>query len=192
MKRILIDMDDVICQGGFIYHINNFLGTNYMQSDMKDYYMQDIIPKEKFEEWNIYISEQNIYKEGNAFLANAREAIEKLCRCYDVYIVTAYIFKDCKEKSGKHLFNKFEWLCKEFPFIDPYNFIFSCHKELIEGDIRIDDKLSNLEGRGETKLLFTAYHNKNITDNELLKKGVLRVNGWGDIEKLLLPEGEQK
>ena len=29
MKRLLIDMDDVICENGFIRMINEFLGTNY-------------------------------------------------------------------------------------------------------------------------------------------------------------------
>ena len=28
MKRLLIDMDDVICENGFIRMINEFLGTN--------------------------------------------------------------------------------------------------------------------------------------------------------------------
>ena len=44
----------------------------------------------------------------------------------------------------------------------------------------------NEKGKAETKMLFTAYHNKTITDEELKQNGVIRVNGWKDIEKILL------
>lgn len=72
------------------------------------------------------------------------------------------------------------------PFIPPQNYIFTSNKEIINCEIKIDDKLSNLAGTAETKLLFDAYHNKNITDEELKQKGAVRVNGWEDIEKMLL------
>lgn len=36
------------------------------------------------------------------------------------------------------------------------------------------------------KMLFTAYHNKDITDEELKDNEVIRVNGWKEIEKILL------
>ena len=35
-------------------------------------------------------------------------------------------------------------------------------------------------------MLFTAYHNKTITEEELKKEGAIRVNGWKDVEKILL------
>ena len=42
------------------------------------------------------------------------------------------------------------------------------------------------EGDAEIKLLFTAYHNVNITDEELKAKNLIRVNNWKEIEKILL------
>ena len=66
------------------------------------------------------------------------------------------------------------------------NYIFTTNKEIINCDIKIDDKLSNLSGNAQMKMLFTAYHNKELTDKELEKNGVIRVNGWKDIEKILL------
>lgn len=47
MKKIMIDMDDVICDGGFLSLVNQFLGTNYKKEDIKTYYIQDLIPKER-------------------------------------------------------------------------------------------------------------------------------------------------
>lgn len=105
---------------------------------------------------------------------------------YELYIVTAYIFRDNEEYSANNLKNKFEYLYENIPFIKPENYIFTSNKEIINCEIKIDDKLSNLEGNAETKMLFTAYHNKNITDVELKQNGAIRVNGWKDIEKILL------
>ncbi|MBP3285117.1 MAG: hypothetical protein J6M02_06415 [Clostridia bacterium] len=188
MKKIMIDMDDVICEGGFLYQLNRFLGTNYKETDMVSYYMQDMIPEERQEEWNRYLAEQNLYAEGNRILPGAKEVIRKLAECYEVYIVTAYIIKDNPSQCGKHLFNKFEWLCKEFPFLHPSCFSFVNHKDLIDCDIKIDDRLSNLSGKAETKLLFDAYHNRNITKEELENCGVRRVCSWYEIEEILLKE----
>lgn len=72
------------------------------------------------------------------------------------------------------------------PFIDPKRFIFLSDKELVDADIRIDDSVDKLKGKAEIKLLFTAYHNKNITADELKEKKLTRVNSWKEIEKILL------
>ena len=117
----------------------------------------------------------------------AKEFIdEKLSKKYELYIVTAYVFRDDETKSAGLLKNKFNYLIKEFPFIRPQQYIFTSNKEIINCEIKIDDKESNLSGNAETKLLFTSYHNKNITDEDLKKNNIIRVNNWKDIEKILL------
>lgn len=185
MKKIMVDMDDVICDGGFLALVNQFLNTNYEIEDIKQYYIQDLIPKERREEYNKYFYDKNIYEYAK-LLPDAYEVMKKLQEKYQLYITTAYIFRDDPEKSGNHLKNKFEYLCKELPFIKPENYIFTTNKEIINCDIKIDDRLSNLKGNAETKILFTAYHNKNITEEELKQNGAIRVNGWKDVEKILL------
>ena len=54
MKKLMIDMDDVICDGGFLTLVNQFLNTNYKIEDVKAYYIQDLIPKERMSEWAEY------------------------------------------------------------------------------------------------------------------------------------------
>ena len=44
-KTLMVDMDDVIVSEGFLYLINDFLGTNYTENDFNKFYMQNIIPK---------------------------------------------------------------------------------------------------------------------------------------------------
>ena len=182
----MIDMDDVICEGGFLHLLNKFLGSNYTLNDMKGYYMQELIPDNKVDEWNEYICNQNLYGEGNYFIKDAIDTIRELNKQYEVYIVTAFIFRETPTKSGKHLYNKYECLCENMPFLHPSRFVFCDSKHLIKCDIKIDDKLSNILDNAETKLLFDAYHNRDITNEELDKLGVRRVCTWRDIGALLL------
>jgi 5'(3')-deoxyribonucleotidase len=123
-------------------------------------------------------------------LPDTYEVLEKLTKQYEVYIATDYIFRDNEKYSANILKHKFEYLYENLPFIPPKKYIFIANKEIIDCDIKIDDKLSNLKGKSEIKLLFTAYHNKERTDEELKQNGAMRVNGWKDIEKLLLNDRE--
>lgn len=185
MEKLIVDMDDVITEKGFIRMINEFLGTKYKSEDANSYYVNDLIPKDKFEEWVKFFEEKNVYDYVN-IVKYAPEVIEKLNKFYDIYIITAYIFRDKPEISGNQLKNKFDYLAKNFPFIAPKKFIFLSDKELVDADIRIDDSVDKLKGKAEMKLLFTAYHNKNIADDELKEKKLTRVNSWKEIEKILL------
>ena len=185
MKKIAIDMDDVICDGGFLYLVNQFLGTQYTLKDIKSYYIQDVIPKERMEDWKKYYTKFNLYDHVN-FLENAYDVIKKLNNYYELYILTAYVHRDVPEFSGDILKQKYDWLYKELPFISPNNYIFTTDKSMINCDIRIDDKLSNLEGKAEIKILFDSYHNQSYTTEELKTLGIVRVKNWKDIEKILI------
>lgn len=185
MKKIAIDMDDVICDGGYLYLVNQFLNTNYTLKDVKGYYIQDLIPEEKKEEWKIYYTKHNLYDYVN-FLENAYEVMEKLSKHYELYVLTAYVHRDVPEFSGEILKQKYDWLYQNLPFISPDRYIFTTDKSLIQCDVRIDDKLSNLTGNAETKILFTSYHNQEYTKEELEKLGVIRANNWLEIQGVLL------
>lgn len=186
-KKLMIDMDDVICNGGFLYLLNEFTHKNYVANDFQNYYMQDIIPIEKKQEWFNFLNKNNMYEHAE-FIGNARKSIKKLNEIYDVFIVTAYIIKDEPSISGKILKDKFDWLQENLPFIAPSNYAFVQNKDIIDCDIKIDDRLLNLTGNVHTttKLLFSAYHNKKVTDEELNNLNVKRVNNWDEIEKILL------
>ena len=75
---------------------------------------------------------------------------------------------------------------EKLPFILPEQYVFISNKELLNCEIKIDDKLSNLSGNAEKKILFTAYHNKYIDSQKLEEEGAIRANSWKDIEKILL------
>ena len=96
----------------------------------------------------------------------------------------------CK-KSGYFYKYKFDFLVENFPFLNPKNFIFTNVKNIIKADIQIDDNIGNLNNDIEMRILFPSYHNKDITDEELNEKGIIRAgtdwrNGWNEVKKILL------
>ena len=68
-----------------------------------------------------------------------------------------------------------------------YKEIFITNKSLLNIDIKIDDRINNLDNC-ETKLLFSNWHNRNIPKEELEEKNIIVVESWKDIEELLLKE----
>lgn len=180
-KKLAIDMDDVIVTGGFLYLINQFLGTSYTEADFKEFYMQDILPnKEQFFRW---FATQNMY-DHCTLTPHADEVLRELNEAYQVRIITSYIFPEIVNQSGHILQQKFDYLREHLPFITPYQYIFTWDKSFIT-DIKIDDKPSNLVNASR-KLLFSAYHNHDISESELAKQGIERVENWDEVKVKLL------
>lgn len=184
MKKLMIDMDDVICIGGFIDLVNEYLNTTHDINNITNYYVQDLMTEEEYEGFAKYFYNKNLY-DYTVLSEDVVNVIKRLNDMYDIYIVTAYILKGKTDNAGNHINNKYNYLTKTFPFLDPHKFIFTSDKSVVRGDIVIDDRLSNLYPQYKTKLLFTSYHNKNITEEELNKLGVIRVNNFKEIEALL-------
>lgn len=182
----MIDLDDTITIDTYLTVVNDYLKTNYTYDDIPKYWVDEIVPDDIMDEYLKYIyNDINMYDYAK-ISPNAIEVIEKLSKYYEVVICSAYIDHRSIEDCAKLLTHKHNWLHKNLPFIDPANYIFTSNKECINAEIKIDDKLSNLEGNAEVKLLITAYHNKNISDEELKQKNIIRVNNWNDIANILL------
>ena len=183
-QSIMVDMDDVITDGGFLYLVNEYGKTNYKVNDIKDYYMQDLVnDKDGFFK---YFITKNQY-DYSTLIPNVKEVLKYLRKYYDIYIATSYIIREIPKECGIILFHKHNYLYKNLPFIPPENYIFINNKSLLNCDIKIDDRLDNLQN-AKIKLLFTAYHNKGLDDEYLHSLGVIRVNNWLEIKKILARE----
>lgn len=186
MKKIMIDLDDTIVEGGYLDVLNKYLGTSYTYADVEDYYVESLLPEGKLDEYlDYFYKNENVYNYTKT-KDKAIEVIEKLSKKYEIYICSAYIDKRVPEKCGVITLNKHQWLVKNLPFLNPKNFIFTSRKDLVDCDIKIDDKVSNLKGHGKLKLLMNGYHNQKFTSEELKQKGIKRVSNWEEIEKILL------
>lgn len=185
MKKLMIDMDNVITDALFIEKVNEFLGTDYKMNEQKDFILQNLVPDDKKNAYWKYMLENSFYGTDCPLIEGAYEALEKLNKKYELYIVTAYLYTDSNpDISGVNLKNKYDYLKEKFPFISPKQYIFIENKNLINWDIAIDDRTINLESANK-KILMSAWHNRDLTDKELNKKGIVRVSTWKEIEKIL-------
>jgi hypoxanthine-DNA glycosylase len=108
--------------------------------------------------------------------ANAAASLQRLTEAgHEVLIVTATPFDSVPEKIGGYLF-------EHFPFLTPDQVIITGRKQLIRGDVLIDDGVHNLEGGDYVKILMTAPHNRNY-DAEA--NGMIRVHDWAEAEQAL-------
>lgn len=189
MQTIMVDMDNVITQGSFSTILEDYLGYKPDYSAVKGYYVQDILGDKK-EDFFKYFVTRNLY-ENATLLPDCYNVLKKLNNYYKIYICTDYIWREVISYAGDNLKNKYEFLYKELDFIDPQNFIFVCDKSIINCDIKIDDRPHNLKG-AKKKILFTAYHNKEMTEEDLRKDNLIRANNWLDIENILLNDLEDK
>ena len=188
MKKILIDIDDVICENVYFDVMKKVTGSDIDLDDCKHYKIEDNfnVTAEQKAEFFKRICNDNIYKTAK-LKTNCKEVIEKLNKRYEIYICSAVVVSGNKDDSGNLFTEKFNFLCKNFPFLNPNNFIFCSDKTMFRADIMIDDKTENLEGNNKRmKLLFTAFHNKNINEKELKEQGLIRVTDWKEVEKILL------
>lgn len=194
-KKLLLDVDEVICFTGFLPLINEFMNTNYVIDDFEDYYIDEVaIPKERFDEFNEFCKNRNLYENAH-ILPGAIETIKALNEVYDIYICSSCINPFDVKGSGRLFLYKYNFLMKVLPFIKPEKYIFTSVKNMFIADIQIDDRLSNLNGNIETKILFPSYHNKYITDDELNTLGVIRAGidwkkGWEEVGNILLNDLE--
>ena len=184
-KKLLVDFDDTICQSVFLKKVNEFLGTDYKLENFKDYLIDDVVPVEQKQDYYDSFFKSNPYI-GIGLIDGAKEALEKLNEYYDIYVCSACVMPMNVKGSAKLFGFKYDYLLKELPFLDPNKFIFTSSKDIVCGDVFIDDYLHNLNGNIKTKLLFSTYHNKHFTDEELASKGVKRVDSWQEICKILL------
>lgn len=195
--KMLLDVDEVICFMGMLEAVNEFLGTNYEIDDFTDYYIDGAaIKEEDMPRFNEFLKAKNLY-EPPKLLPHAIEVLERLNEVVDIYICTSCINPFDVENSGKLFLDKYNFLIKYLPFLDPKKFIFTSAKQVFKMDIQVDDRLNNLDGDIEYKILFPSYHNKNVSEEELDKIGATRAgmdwrDGWTTLEEMVIKIVEEK
>lgn len=107
---------------------------------------------------------------------DAVEYVQKLIDDgHEVYIVTSSNFKTISTKIESIL-------CRYFPYIRMDHVIVCTKKQMIRGDVMIDDGVHNLLGGDYYKVLMTAAHNR---DYDAEANGLHRVNSWKEAYALI-------
>ncbi len=186
MKKIMIDLDETICSPSYLKEVNKYLGTNYQYTDIDSYFVEDVIDPDTKEVFLDYFYQNvNVYDEAT-LLPHALEVIEELSHFYEIYIVSAFVDKRRVKESSIMAKYKYEWILHNMPFIDPKKIILTGSKDIILCDIKIDDKVGNLKGYGQIKLLIDQMHNRKYSFEELEQLGIRRVYDWEQVRSILL------
>lgn len=189
MKTLFCDFDDVICENTFVDLINNFLNSNYKFEDLKEGYdcSEFVKDKKTLTELYKFVIENNFYN-GAKLKPDCERVLKKLQSEYEIYILSACLVEGYEDFSNVIYKNKYDFIRKELPFINPKNLIFTNAKNVVFGDVMIDDRMMNLNGKFKTKLLFDCVYNKKYSDKQLESLDIKRVRNWKDIEQVLLKQ----
>ena len=180
---ILIDMDDVIEQllKTWLEKANEKYGCNVQREDVREWTMHKAFPMLTNEQvWSV------TYEPGFwgciEPMPGAAEAIRRLMDAgHEVFIVTATEYGHLYEKMHDLLF-------KYFPFLSWEQVIVTSRKQLIRGDVLVDDGVHNLIGGEYRKILFDAPYNRSF-DTEA--NGMVRVHNWEEAEREILKIAEE-
>lgn len=175
MKRltILVDMDDTIenLLDAWLKYLNSKYNTSYIKEDIKDWNVASYFPmageNEVFaplltdEFWTTVTPKED-----------AQIVLKKLIdEGHSVHIVTASGYQSLSSKMENLLF-------KHFPFLRWSDVIITNNKQMIKGDILIDDAPHNLLGGSYQGILMDMPHNRWFDEKS---HDIIRVNSWYEI-----------
>jgi 5'-nucleotidase len=173
MKRLLIDMDDVMADtfSHLIKYTNERRGTNYKRDEINSVATNAAFRLD-YEPVRNMLWEKGFFRT-MPVMPDALEVVKKLHEKYELFVVSA------ATEFPQSLSEKLEWLDEHFPFIGWKHTVFCGHKYMIKADYLIDDHEKNLTHFTGTPLLFTAPHNHGV-------EGYLRMDSWKAVENYLL------
>jgi 5'-nucleotidase len=171
MQRLIVDMDGVLAD----------VWTQYLAYDERDTGRRKSVAEvagipelDAFTRAREYVLTPGFFR--NAPVINgSREVMEQLNNRYELFVVSAAL------EFPQSLGEKAEWIKEHFPFISWQQIVLCGSKQIVRGDIMIDDHFKNLDFFQGRTLLFTQPHNQthHARDHE-------RVNSWDEVARLLL------
>ena len=175
MKRVLVDMDEVIADttGGMIAWYKGVYGGDIDYAKM----LEGKSLVKGFPEAHQAHVRQQLFEPGFfrhlPVMENSVEVLEQMNKRYEVFIVSA------ATEFPNSLTDKYHWLMEHYPFFNWKQLVLCGVKSMIEADFIIDDHTRHLVTFKGKPYLFTAPHNLN-------EQGFERLNNWKEAgEKFL-------
>lgn len=176
---ILVDADDTIhnLTDAWIWYLNDRYGTSVRRSDVTDWDFSKAFPDIRWDDVYEALFDVELWKRVKP-LPGAVKYLKKLIDDgNEVYIVTASHPRTVDMKTQEAIF-------KNFPYLDYKHLIITSNKQMVAGDIIIDDAPHNLGG-GRLGMMMTAPHNIEVSDDALAELNAVRVDGWKEIYELI-------
>lgn len=177
---ILVDMDDVLenLVDTWVSVLNSRHDLHVKQDDIVEWDMSKAFPTLTKEEIFAPFNMEGFWKLMKP--VNGSQTYIKMLQDegHEIYVVTSTHYNFIAMKM-KHIIEK--W----FPSI-PYNHVIIAYKkQMIKGDVLVDDYIQNLIGGEYKKLLFDASHNRSFSDEALTDYDITRVVGWDEAYKAI-------
>lgn len=175
--KVLVDMDDTMTNllGSWLDRLNKKHGTDVSYEDVTCWDMCVFFPSLSKEEVFAPLHDDTLWEDIRPIAGSVRCLNQIIKDGHEVFVVTASHYNTVKPKFEKVLL-------EYFPFISWDNVIITSKKQMIKGDILIDDAPHNLVDGDYFKVLMNAPHNQSY-DAE--NNGMVRVDNWEKIYKLI-------
>lgn len=171
MRRLIVDMDGVLADAWAQFLDYDERDTGRRKSVAE---LAGIPEMEAFARAHEYVRTPGFFRTAPV-IAGSREAMEELNQRYEVYVVSAAI------EFPNSLREKVEWMREHFPFVPWQRIVLCGSKQIVQGDIMVDDHFKNLDFFAGRTLLFTQPHNQTHENGRHE-----RVNSWHEAARLLL------
>ena len=179
MKKltILIDMDDVLDNllEVWINELNSLYGTSVKPEQITGWDLTQYFPEISKKSLTMPLF-RDYFWEMIRPQRNAIEITKKLqADGHELYVVTASYPESISAKLHRFFF-------RYFPHITYDHVIVTSKKQMIRGDVLIDDAVHNLVGGKYRGILFKAPHNESFDAEH---NGLIRANDWNDIYTII-------
>jgi 5'(3')-deoxyribonucleotidase len=176
---ILIDMDDVLADltGNWINLLNKRHGTSIIRDDLSVWNVGRSIPIKfpNITSSEIYapLSEPNLFRT-LPVLPGVKPALREMKSLgWELVIVTSLPI--VKHRPGMIVQEKCEWIEEHLSeFIKPRDLIFTYRKDLVKGNVLIDDAPHNITSYPGPTIIYDRPWNRKVT-------GTARVNKWSEV-----------
>lgn len=194
-KRLIFDFDGVIVaeEAQWLNIVNRFLKIKKMPAFDVNYhfetysFLKDEIFKGKpdlFKEFlEFYATQSKFYYKGLPMIDGAIEGLEKLSKPAHISIATASLPYSGIVLNPHQFAEKVFYVDENMPFLPRGRCNAVQEKDMLHGHAMIDDNPLNFEGHFAHRFLFTRSYNKDVPQEELDKKGIVRVKDWPDLVK---------
>ena len=174
MKRIAIDMDEVIADANYRFAewYTRDHGVEFSHEQLNSKRFSELLPDDHKYLIKEYVYHDDFFKDLE-IIPGCQEVIKDLHEKYEIFITTAAM------EFPNSFLPKLEWMGKHFPYISWTNIVFCGDKSIINADYLIDDNVKHFKRFVGQGILFTASHNHDVEWD-------VRVDTWEDVRKMLL------
>lgn len=174
---ILVDMDDVLenLTYAWITWLNEEYGTDVDPDAERNWEMEKSFPDLTPAQVYAPLYDADFWQTVSP-VETAAETLERLIDDgNEIYIVTTSNYVTLKTKMEDVLF-------RYYPFLDWSNVIVASRKQMIRGDVLIDDAPHNLVGGEYEKILLDAPHNRGFNAEV---HGISRAHSWSEVYDMI-------